>query len=59
MTKLILIWRVGQVPRGERATAVTVLRGERGMGKTYALRQERDAATAHDAYLGGVSAPVQ
>ncbi|WP_432176675.1 hypothetical protein [Streptomyces sp. Tue6028] len=30
----------------ERATAVVVLRGERGMGKTYALRQEHDALLA-------------
>ncbi|MEU1259295.1 hypothetical protein ABZ445_39020 [Streptomyces chartreusis] len=30
----------------ERATAVIVLRGERGMGKTYALRQEHDALLA-------------
>lgn len=38
----------------ERATAVIVLRGERGMGKTYALRQEHDALLAdgvHAAWL--------
>lgn len=30
----------------ERATAVVVLRGERGMGKTCALSQEHDALLA-------------
>ncbi|MFF9396996.1 NACHT domain-containing protein [Streptomyces griseoluteus] len=38
----------------ERATAVIVLRGERGMGKTYALRQEHEALLAdglHAAWL--------
>ncbi|MFI1376100.1 hypothetical protein ACH4UY_29340 [Streptomyces longwoodensis] len=38
----------------ERATAVIVLRGERGMGKTYALRQEHGALLAdglHAAWL--------
>ncbi|MGY3206341.1 hypothetical protein [Streptomyces sp. TE5632] len=34
----------------ERATAVIVLRGERGMGKTYALRQEHDALLADDVH---------
>ncbi|MFK0127137.1 hypothetical protein ACIQSP_27985 [Streptomyces nigra] len=38
----------------ERATAIIVLRGERGMGKTFALRQEHDAllsAGLHPAWL--------
>src|SRR5689334_22223342 len=35
--------RAGVPLAQERATAIIVLRGERGMGKTYALRQEHDA----------------
>ncbi|MFI9616791.1 NACHT domain-containing protein [Streptomyces sp. NPDC052023] len=46
--------KAGVLLAQERATAVIVLRGERGMGKTYALRQERDALLAaglHPAWL--------
>lgn len=49
-------WLSGNAEAGvllaqERAAAVVVLRGERGMGKTYALRQEHGALLA-----GGVPA---